>query len=126
MDPERKLQMVSVEDVGFLAAIVLDNPGDWAGGTIDIAGDALTMPQVAERFSAAIGRQVFFRERPLQDLKRIDSERYLMMKWLNERGYDADIEAVRRVHPSLMSFDQWLSKGYWRPEGPEITTLRSS
>jgi uncharacterized protein YbjT (DUF2867 family) len=126
MGPEKKLQMVSVEDIGFMAAIVLDNPGDWDGRTVDIAGDSLTMPQVAERFSAAAGRQVFYRERPLQDLKRIDSERYLMMKWLNDQGYDADIEAIRKVHPGLMNLEQWLSKGYWQPEGPEIATLRSS
>ncbi len=125
LSPDKPLQMVSVEDVGFLAAIILDNPEDWAGRTVDIAGDSLTMPEVAERFSASIGRKVFFRERPLQDLKRIDSERYLMMKWLNEVGYDADIEAIRQVHPTLMDLEQWLSKGYWRPEGPEITTLRS-
>jgi hypothetical protein len=110
----------------FMAAIMLDNPGDWAGRTLEIAGDAQTMPYVAERFSDAIGRQVFFRERPLQDLKRIDNERYLMMKWLNEHSCDADIEAIRKMHPTLLNFDRWLKKGYWRPEGPEITTLRSS
>lgn len=126
LNPEKPLQMVSVEDVGFMAAIILDNPGDWAGQTVDIAGDSLTMPEVAERFSAMTDRKVFFRERPLQDLKRIDSERYLMMKWLNEHGYDADIEAIRRVHPTLMNLEQWLNKGYWRAEGPEITTLRST
>lgn len=126
LSPEKPLQMVSVEDIGFLAAIILDNPEDWAGRAVDIAGDSLTMPEVAELFSAYIGRKVFFRERPLQDLKRIDSERYLMMKWLNDHGYDADIEAIRKVYPSLMTLEQWLDKGYWKLEAPEITALRSA
>lgn len=126
LNPAKPLQLVSVEDIGFLAAIILDNPGDWAGRTVDIAGDSLTMPEVAERFSAMTGRHVFYREQPLQDLKRIDSERYLMLKWFNEHGYDADIEAVRRIHPTLMDLDQWLNKGYWRTEEAEVTTLRTA
>jgi uncharacterized protein YbjT (DUF2867 family) len=126
LDPGKRLQMISVEDVGFMAAIILDNPEDWIGRTIEIAGDSLTMPQAAERFSVVAGRAVFFRERPLQDLKRIDNERYLMMKWLNERGYDADIEAVRKIHPSLMDLEQWLSKGYWRTEPTKVVPMRTA
>lgn len=124
LGPEKPLQMVSVEDIGFMAAIILDNPEDWAGRTVDIAGDSLTMPQVAERFSAYTGRYVFYREQSLQDLKRIDSERYLMMRWFNDHGYDADIEAVRRVHPALMDLEQWLNRGLWRAEATEVTTLQ--
>jgi uncharacterized protein YbjT (DUF2867 family) len=126
LNPAKPLQLVSVEDIGFLAAIVLDNPGDWAGRTVDIAGDSLTMPEVAERFSAVTGRHVFYREQPLQDLKRIDNERYLMLRWFNEHGYDADIEAVRRIHPTLMDLEQWLNKGYWQTEEPAVTTLRTA
>lgn len=127
LDPGKRLQMISVEDIGFIAAIIMDNPEDWMGRTIEIAGDSLTMPQVAERFSVVAGRQVFFRERQLQDLKRIDHERYLMMRWLNEHGYEADIEATRRVHPSLMNLEQWLARGYWQTEPPSrIAPLRSA
>ncbi|MDW5562766.1 MAG: NmrA/HSCARG family protein [Methanomassiliicoccus sp.] len=126
LSPQKPLQMVSVEDIGFLAAIILDNPEDWAGRTVDIAGDSLTMPEVAERFSEVTGRKVFFREQPLQDLKKIDKERYLMLKWLNEHGYDADIEAIRRLHPTLLSFDQWLKGGFWKGEEAMATTLRTA
>jgi len=33
---------------------------------------------------------------------------------MNEQGYRADIDALRKLHPSLLTFDAWISKGYWR------------
>ena len=114
LDPGKQLQMVSVEDIGFMAAIMLDNPDDWKGRSLEIAGDSLTIPQVAERFSSALGQKVEFVEQPLQDLKKVDNDRFLFMRWLNEEGYRADIPAIRAIHPSLMNLQQWLEKGYWK------------
>ncbi len=114
LDPSKPLQMISVEDIGFMAAIALDNRDDWLGRSMEIAGDSLTLPQVAQKFSAALGQKVEFVEQQLQELKKIDNERFLMMKWLNESGYQADIAAVKAMHPSLMDLEQWLEKGYWK------------
>lgn len=113
LDPNRQLQMISVEDIGFIAAIMLDNKDDWLGKSIEIAGDSPTLPQVAERFSATLGQKVEFVEQQLQELKKIDNERFLMMRWLNESGYQANIPEVRAMHPTLMDLEAWLEKGYW-------------
>jgi uncharacterized protein YbjT (DUF2867 family) len=114
MDPDKALQLISVEDIGFIAAIMLDNPEDWKGREIEIAGDSLTLPQITETFSSALGQKVEFVEQQLQELKKVDHEKFLMQKWMNEAGYQADIEAIRKIHPSLMNFEQWLEKGYWK------------
>lgn len=121
LDPDKALQMISVEDIGFLAAIMLDNPEDWIGRTMELAGDSLTMPEVAERLSAGLSRRVEFHERPLQELKKVDNERYLMMRWLNESGYQGDIEAARRIHPSLMDLSRWIELGFLKQETPLLT-----
>jgi uncharacterized protein YbjT (DUF2867 family) len=114
LDPNKQLQLISVEDIGFIAAMALDNKDDWLGRSMEIAGDSLTIPQIAQKFSAALGQKVEFVEQQLQELKKIDNERFLMMKWLNESGYQADIAALRAIHPSLMDLEQWLEKGYWK------------
>lgn len=114
LDPNKPLQLISVEDIGFTAAIALDNREDWLGRSMEIAGDSLTLPQVAQKFSAALGHKVEFVEQQLQELKKIDNERFLMMKWLNGPGYQADIAAIRAMHPSLMTLEQWIEKGYWK------------
>jgi len=33
-----------------------------------------------------------------------------MMKWFKDEGYGVDIEAVRKVHPDLMNFENWMEK----------------
>jgi uncharacterized protein YbjT (DUF2867 family) len=114
MDPNKPVQMISVEDIGFVAAIALDNKEDWLGRSMEIAGDSLTIPQVAQKFSAALGQQVEFVEQQLQELKKVDNERFLMMRWMNDSGYQADIPALRAIHPSLMDLDHWIEKGYWK------------
>lgn len=114
MDPNKPVQMISVEDIGFVAAIALDNKEDWLGRSMEIAGDSLTIPQVAQKFSAALGQQVEFVEQQLQELKKVDNERFLMMRWMNDSGYQADIPALKAIHPSLMDLDHWIEKGYWK------------
>jgi uncharacterized protein YbjT (DUF2867 family) len=114
LGPSKPLQLISVEDIGFIGALALDNKEDWLGRSMEIAGDSLTMPQVAERFSGHLGRKVEFVEQPLQELKKINKEGFAMLQWMNDAGYQADIDALRRIHPSLMNLEQWLKKGYWR------------
>jgi len=33
-----------------------------------------------------------------------------MMVWFRKEGYGIDIEALRKVHPGLMNFEDWLEK----------------
>ena len=37
----------------------------------------------------------------------------LMFEWFNSSGYDADIAALRKIHPGLMDFKTWLKKTDW-------------
>jgi hypothetical protein len=34
----------------------------------------------------------------------------LMFKWFGTDGYGADIAALRKIHPGLLSFGQYLEK----------------
>jgi hypothetical protein len=36
-----------------------------------------------------------------------------MIDWFNERGYEADIPAVRARYPALMTFETWLHQAGW-------------
>jgi hypothetical protein len=69
------------------------------------------------RFSAHLGREVRFVQMPLDELERRRREYFLLARWLDREGYKADITAVRRMHPSALSFDTWLSSGYWMGTG---------
>jgi len=62
--PSKQLQMIATEDIGFFTAIVLDNKDDWLGRAVEIAGDSMTLPQMAQRFARVLGHPVEFVEQP--------------------------------------------------------------
>lgn len=116
---DRRLQLIAIDDIGFFAAMAFDRKDEMLGKSYELAGDELTMPEVAQRFSAHLGREVRFVQLPLDELKAMDPEYHLLARWLRDEGYRADIPSVRRMHPSLLSFDAWLSSGYWRGTAKE-------
>jgi uncharacterized protein YbjT (DUF2867 family) len=111
--PAKKLQMLAVDDVGAMAALVFENPEHYIGQAMEIAGDELTMPEIAELLSRVTGGPVTFEEQPLEPLKEHSYDFYVMQKWFNEVGYQADIARLRRLHPSMQTFEQWLQRNGW-------------
>lgn len=94
--------MVAVEDIGVFAAMTFENPDEWVGREVDLAGDELTMPEIADTFSLVIGRQVDYFQVPWENLEEQMGEEFTVMyRWFNDRGYEADIAALRGEHPGL-------------------------
>jgi uncharacterized protein YbjT (DUF2867 family) len=56
--------MIDAWDIGVFAAMAFDDPGTWIGREVDIAGDELTMPEIAGTFSCVIGRNVEYVQVP--------------------------------------------------------------
>jgi hypothetical protein len=77
---------------------------------IEIAGDAQTGPQVAEAMTRVTGQPVRFVELPLEQVRSFNAEMAVMMTWFNDYGYNADIPALRRLLPGLLTFEQFLRR----------------
>ena len=41
-----------------------------------------------------------------------------MFQFFNSQGYDADIPALRSIHPGLLTFEQYLRKNGWENAAP--------
>jgi uncharacterized protein YbjT (DUF2867 family) len=113
MHPQIKLQMIAADDIGAWATIAFENPETYIGKALEIAGDELTMPQTAETLSKVVGRPIAFNEIPLEAIKSYGEEMYLMLKWFNEVGYQADISNLRQIRPQMANFEQWLHQNGW-------------
>jgi uncharacterized protein YbjT (DUF2867 family) len=50
LSPATKLQMVAVDDIGAFAALAFEHPGNWKNRTYSLAGDELSMRQIAGAF----------------------------------------------------------------------------
>ena len=57
------LQMIASDDIGAFAALAFARPQEFIGKALEIAGDSLTMPQVADAFTRVTGQPVRFVKR---------------------------------------------------------------
>jgi uncharacterized protein YbjT (DUF2867 family) len=113
MRPDKPLQMIAVDDIGAFAALAFGRPNDFLGRALELAGDELTMPEVAEAFGRAIGRPVRYVAQPLEQLRGTNSDAAAMLRWFNEHGFQANIPALRALYPQLTDFDTWLHATGW-------------
>jgi len=117
--PETPLQMIAARDIGIFAAIAFEQPGRFVGRHIEIAGDELTGPDIAETFGRACGLPARFQQMPIEQLRAFDEEVAKMFAWLNERAIDRpDIAALRADHPGLMTLQTWARQTDWQPGVP--------
>jgi uncharacterized protein YbjT (DUF2867 family) len=118
LDPQKPFQMVAVEDIGVFAAMAFENPDEWVGREVDLAGDELTMPEIADTFSRVIGRQVDYFQVPWENFEEQMGEEFTVMyRWFNDHGYEADIAALRGEHPGLVSLEKYLRANGWESAG---------
>ena len=117
LSPETRLQMIAVRDIGVFAALAFEGREGIAGRTVEIAGDELSMTALAQTFAAAAGRPVQLQRQPIAELEARSAETAKMFGWFEASGYRADLAALRRVNPDLMTLASWLASGSWTPPG---------
>ena len=116
VQPELPMQMISVRDIGAFAAIAFDRPEQYLGRTVEIAGDVLTPPQIAETFGRACGLPARFRQTPIEQVRSFDVQLAQMFTFFNEHPSElADLPALRAEHPGLMRLESWLRETGWKP-----------
>ncbi len=118
MRPEARLQMIAVDDIGAFVAAAFERPGRWTGKTVEIAGDSLSMNEIAKAFGATAGREISYQQIPSQAFEQqAGHDMAVMFWWLDETGYNIDIPALRHEMPHLTSFDRWLNTAWQQSTG---------
>ena len=114
LNPQTSLQQISVGDIGAFAVMAFQNPSKWAGRTIELAGEELTMQRVAETLSRVLGRSVKYVQVPWDQFRQNAGEEMTKMyRWFQDVGYHVDIAALRKEHPSLATLEQVLRRQDW-------------
>jgi uncharacterized protein YbjT (DUF2867 family) len=118
MPLERKLQMISVGDIGRVCARVFEQREAFLGRRIDLASDELAAPAAAAHLSRVLGREIRPAALPLKSFPA-DGEQgrnvAALLAWLARTGFSADIEAVRRLFPEIgwRTFGPWCASQDW-------------
>ena len=118
LDPDKPFQMIDAEDIGVFAAMAFDDPETWIGREVDLAGDEMTMPEIAGTFSRVIGRNVDYFQVPWEGFEeQMGEESAVMYRWFNDHGYEANIAALRDEYPGLTTLEQYLRAHGWENAG---------
>ncbi len=112
--PTTRLQMIAVEDIGKYGRWAFDQHQKLKGREIDIAGDELTMPEVAKVLSQVSGHRVEHAPPPIEAVRQSSADFAAMLEWFDRVGYDADIEKNSResgIRPT--TFAEWAPRQKW-------------
>ena len=111
LKPGQPLQWIACRDIGVFAAKAFENPSEYNGKAIGLAGDELTVDQTSEAFKAATGEALTPTWSILGSaLKLVSGELRAMINWFGSEGYGVDIEAARKIHPALMDLRTWIAE----------------
>ncbi|MCJ1289155.1 hypothetical protein MMC34_000687 [Xylographa carneopallida] len=108
---DKKLQWISCKDIGYFAAEAFKDPEKYNQKSIALAGEDMSMADAKQIFEKEIGY-------PLPStfsfvgtaVKYLVGDLGKMVTWFEKAGYAADIDDLRKQHPGLLNFRQWLQE----------------
>lgn len=113
--PEVRVQLIATSDIGAFAADSFDDPATWLGRQVEIAGDELTGPQMAEAFERVSGIPTRYEPQPIEQLRAVREDLAAMFDWFDREGYRADLPGLRRIRPDLINLETWLHTNWTAP-----------
>ena len=125
LKPDHRTQMIACADVGIFARIVLEDVRTWAGKRLEIAGDNTSASAQAAILSRLRGGEPWKVSTPPEWVFSLFVPAAVgrLRLFLREKGTHVDVDACRRLHPGLMTFEQWaLSQGMDTREFPRATS----
>ncbi|MDR6553086.1 NmrA/HSCARG family protein [Paenibacillus qinlingensis] len=103
--PDEAVQLIALEDIGAMAALVFQHPERFIGHAIELAGDELTLGQILSAINHWTGVKLEGHAKPSN--RAIDGNNGIV----RYSDWQADIPALQAMYPFLMNFDTWLSRG---------------
>jgi uncharacterized protein YbjT (DUF2867 family) len=118
MPLDRKLQLITVEDIGRFCARVFEQREAFLGRRIDLAGDALDGWETAAVLSRVLRRELRPVALPLASFPANDElsrNTVALLAWLAGTGFSADAEGLRRQYPETgwRTLEQWAALQDW-------------
>ena len=115
---DKRLPGIAAEDIGKCAFGIFKAGTKYIGKTVGIAGEFLTIKQMADEFSRLLGQEVVYNDVPPEVYRSFgfpgaeDMGNMFQFKRDFEKEYTSsrDISLSRQLNPSLLTFKQWLDK----------------
>jgi uncharacterized protein YbjT (DUF2867 family) len=116
--------LIGLDDIAWFAAYVLANWQSWGARDLAVAGDSLTGDQIAGAFERVTGTPAAYASVPLDTVRSsipdFGHDIAAMFEFFQARdivAVDRDLNALRVIHPGLLSFEGWLRASGWDGAG---------
>jgi uncharacterized protein YbjT (DUF2867 family) len=101
--------LIAAADIAAFAAIAFDDPEAHAGRVYELAGDDMTQAEKAALIGRVVGREVPYVGITVEQVAADSPTTAKMIGIINENRMDVDIAALRKIHPGLLTFEQWMT-----------------
>lgn len=112
----KPLDQVTVRDIAGLAVHAVEHPDRFVGKRIDIASDRVTGEQAARILSDVLGREIPYRQMPLDQVRQwAGAEIADMFQRFEDNTDFLDIETLHADHPGVTwhSYADWARTVDW-------------
>jgi uncharacterized protein YbjT (DUF2867 family) len=106
------LKMISVRDVGRVAAALLLGAAEPPDGAVELVGDELTGPQIAAAFGARAGLPARYEALPLSVLPS-ELDRAMFRQFARMAEHPSDLSAARAIEPTILDLAEWIRSTGW-------------
>lgn len=107
--PDVRQALIALDDIGAVAALAFADPDRFRGRALELAGDALTPPEIAAAVARATGRPIRYVQVPLDVIRARGANFARSYEYLNSGAAGVpDVAALRELHPGLLDFATWL------------------
>ena len=113
LSPTTKLQMVAVDDIGAFIGLAFEHEDRWRNRTFSLAGDELSMQEVAEALSRVSTKPVQYSQVPWDEFEKQAGHGFtVMFRWFETHGFHVDLGTVKQEYPQTTGFTQWLETSW--------------
>jgi uncharacterized protein YbjT (DUF2867 family) len=100
---------IAAVDIAAFAAIAFADPEAHAGKAYDLAGDDLTQVEKAALIARVTGREVPYVGIDAAQVAADSPATAKTLGMINRQRLEVDVEALRKIHPGLLTFEQWMT-----------------
>ncbi len=101
---------IATDDVGALVRLAFDRPDAFGPGPVPLGADELSFAEAAAVLGEKLGEEVRYEQIALGEVR--DRHARGMYRWVQgSPHYEPDVAYLRRLHPGLLTFRQWLEAG---------------
>ena len=105
---------ISVEDGGPAVAAIFDKPEEYIEKKVGFSGDKLTLSEYMAIIGKVTGKTVTYNEVPYEVFAKFPfpgaDDLAAMFEFFDTGNLECDIEKIRELNPSTLSFQQWAEK----------------